>query len=119
MYRNLKPFTYVLGRDNETDVWVPDIFSKYCNDEVRLHPYICFKSSWTYCIPYKGNEHLAFTANSFFKPEFGDLVEVNLSTGTFLAVFIQKTDDVATVVPYSDVAELVKVCINDIKPYKE
>ena len=62
---NLKPFCKVLVRDNKEDKWEPAFFVKISNT-AKL-PYNCVSlvsghnSSYKYCIPYEGNESLAFT----------------------------------------------------------
>ena len=69
---NLKPFCKVLVRDNKEDKWKPAFFVKISNNE-KL-PYNCVSlvsghnSSYMYCIPYEGNESLAFTIPD--KPPF-------------------------------------------------
>ena len=69
---NLKPFCKVLVRDNKEDKWKPAFFVKISNNE-KL-PYNCVSlvsghnSSYKYCIPYEGNESLAFTIPD--KPPF-------------------------------------------------
>lgn len=61
---NLKPFCKVLVRDNKEDKWEPALFVKISNT-AKL-PYNCVSlvsghnSSYKYCIPYEGNEKLAF-----------------------------------------------------------
>ena len=61
----LKPFDKVLVRDSYTDVWRADIFEK-CEKIRSSRCYRCLVSSWEYCIPYEGNEHLLGTTD---KPE--------------------------------------------------
>lgn len=58
----LKPFDLVLIRDNENEKWSINLFSYY-DEEDENFPYICIISSYRYCIPYKGNEHLLGTNN--------------------------------------------------------
>ncbi len=66
---NLKPFCKVLVRDNKEDKWEPALFVKISNT-AKL-PYNCVSlvsghnSSYKYCIPYEGNESLAFTDYEF------------------------------------------------------
>jgi hypothetical protein len=52
-----KPFDKVLVRDSKTSKWRANLFSHKNIDE----PYYCVYSSWNYCIPYEGNEHLLGT----------------------------------------------------------
>lgn len=52
-----KEYTRVLVRDSKERVWRPDIFLYYNNDK-SVYKYICTKSHYVYCIPYKGNEAL-------------------------------------------------------------
>lgn len=66
---NLKPFCKVLVRDNKKDKWKPAFFVKISNTAEL--PYNCVSlvsgrnSSYKYCIPYEGNESLAFTDYDF------------------------------------------------------
>lgn len=53
----LKPFDKVLVRDNKSDYWRASLFSHIGKDK----EYYCVWASWTYCIPYEGNEHLLGT----------------------------------------------------------
>lgn len=54
-----KPFEKVLVRDNEREIWNPDIFCKH--EPEREFEFVCFKECWKQCIPYEGNEHLLGT----------------------------------------------------------
>jgi hypothetical protein len=53
-----EPFTKVLCRDNDYDVWEPDIVRFYVNNGGRCY-FNCLAALWEQCIPYEGNEHLA------------------------------------------------------------
>ena len=53
----LKPFDKVLVRDSKSDYWRATLFS-HINEKGC---YYCVWASWTYCIPYEGNEHLLGT----------------------------------------------------------
>ncbi len=53
-----KPFQRVLCRDNYESKWTPDFFAIYHDDEPN-HRFECVGHYWKYCIPFKGNEHLA------------------------------------------------------------
>lgn len=53
----LKPFDKVLVRDNKSDSWRANLFSHINNDG----HYNCMSCTWTYCIPYEGNESLVGT----------------------------------------------------------
>lgn len=53
----LKPFDKVLVRDSKSDYWRANLFSNI-NNEGR---YRCVSATWTYCIPYEGNESLLGT----------------------------------------------------------
>ena len=56
----LKPFDKVLVRNGERQAWQISLFGyKTCLDY-----YCCNGSSWSLCIPYKGNEHLLGTTNN-------------------------------------------------------
>ncbi len=56
----LKPFDKVLVRNGERQAWQISLFGyKTCLDY-----YCCNGSSWSLCIPYKGNEHLVGTTNN-------------------------------------------------------
>lgn len=52
-----KPFDKVLVRDNKSDSWRANLFSNIKNDG----RYRCMSATWTYCIPYEGNESLLGT----------------------------------------------------------
>lgn len=52
-----KPFDKVLVRDNKSDSWRANLFSNINNDG----RYRCVSATWTYCIPYEGNESLLGT----------------------------------------------------------
>ncbi len=62
-YKNeFKPFDRVLVRDYENKNWMPRFFEKYSNS--KDYHFRCMNgSSWKYCIPYEGNEHLLGTSN--------------------------------------------------------
>lgn len=55
-----KPFDKVLVRDSKSSKWRANLFSHKNIDE----PYYCVYSSWNYCIPYEGNEHLLGTTEN-------------------------------------------------------
>lgn len=58
-----KPFDKVLVRDNDSQVWIPVFFSyrEYNTD----YPFCTINGhEYRHCIPYEGNEHLAFTKDS-------------------------------------------------------
>ena len=55
------PFQKVLVRDNEEDIWEPQIFSYYKKD--ANYPYVCIGSASIMCIHYEGNEALLGTAD--------------------------------------------------------
>ena len=114
MYRSLKPFTYVLGRDTEIDEWALDIFCKYYKS--ANYPYNCFRSNWKYCIPYKGNEHLAFTTNSTYSPELGDIVRYRVrGDRSFIGVIHKIDGTLITVVPiHEDRLHIINIDIKDI-----
>lgn len=57
----LKPFTQVLGRDDDEDIWTADLFSY--KDPTKGYPYCCIGEAYRYCIPYAGNENLLGTSN--------------------------------------------------------
>lgn len=64
-----KPFDKVLVRNTDTEEWFPGFFEKF--DSTWNYPYhIMNRRSMTdfafkQCIPYEGNEHLAFTSDPF------------------------------------------------------
>lgn len=64
----LKPFDRVLVRDSVDDVWVIDLFEMH-DKQAFEHDYHCLRTSWAYCIPYEGNEHLLGTTDSTQKEE--------------------------------------------------
>lgn len=51
------PFEKVLVRDYDTEIWMANFFSHYCNNETEFN-YGCVSKAWCQCIPYKGNESL-------------------------------------------------------------
>lgn len=53
----LKPFDKVLVRDSKSDYWRATLFS-HINENGC---YCCMWASWSYCIPYEGNESLLGT----------------------------------------------------------
>ena len=58
-----KPFDKVLMREDDEFEWRPKLFSRVIMDEECSYCSIDgFK--FKYCIPYEGNEHLAFTNDS-------------------------------------------------------
>lgn len=57
------PFDKVLVRDDENNIWYANYFSHYREDED--YPYVCIDSSYRYCIPYEGNEHLLGTTDPY------------------------------------------------------
>lgn len=59
----IKPFDKVLVRDDENNIWYANYFSHYREDED--YPYVCIDSSYRYCIPYEGNEHLLGTTDPY------------------------------------------------------
>lgn len=58
----LKPFDKVLVRDYDYSVWKVSLFG-YKSPNNNYY-YCCNGSSWIYCIPYEGNEHLLGTTNN-------------------------------------------------------
>lgn len=56
----LKPFDKVLVRDSKSSKWRANLFSHKNVNE----PYYCVYTSWNYCIPYEGNEHLLGTTKN-------------------------------------------------------
>lgn len=59
-----KPFDKVLVRDEEEYVWYANYFSHYEGND-KEYPYACIDSSYRYCIPYEGNEHLLGTTDPY------------------------------------------------------
>lgn len=61
-----KPFDKVLVRDEEEveNVWYANYFSHYKENDEE-YPYACIDSSYRYCIPYEGNEHLLGTTDPY------------------------------------------------------
>ena len=56
-----KPFDKVLVRDSQDFIWKPNIFGRYYPNASDLKYYMLNDECFRYCIPYEGNEHLAFT----------------------------------------------------------
>ena len=58
----LNPFDRVLARDNETDIWVCNIFSHIAEDS--SYPYVCIDFSYKQCVPYNDDtKHLVGTSD--------------------------------------------------------
>lgn len=55
-----KPFDKVLVRDIDEQLWECNLFSRIS----EAGYYVCVRSRWAQCIPYKGNEHLLGTTNN-------------------------------------------------------
>ena len=63
----LNPFDRVLARDNESDIWVCNIFSHIAEDS--SYPYVCIDFSFKNCIPYNDEtKHLVGTSDE--APEY-------------------------------------------------
>ncbi|MGL5958356.1 MAG: hypothetical protein ACRCZZ_07190 [Phocaeicola sp.] len=62
MEYQFNPFDKVLVRDYEEDRWECSFYSHKAGCDLDGH--ICVGSSWNYCIPYEGNEHLAGTTDN-------------------------------------------------------
>ena len=72
-----EPYQKVLVRDDECSKWEVSFFGYITDDE--HYKYRCVGSSWAYCIPYEGNEHLLNTDTNpepRFRPRKGQLVAV-------------------------------------------
>ena len=60
----LKPFeSKVLVRDGLSSKWLPAIWGFYNEDGCDYHYEVVGGNSFSYCIPYEGNEHLRGTTN--------------------------------------------------------
>lgn len=58
-----KPFDKVLVRDDDNHAWMPNFFSY--KDDGCDYPFCMINGAeYRQCIPYEGNEHLAFTNDS-------------------------------------------------------
>lgn len=114
----LRPFTSVLCRDNEGSDrrWKPDIFLYY--EENAGWPYVCAKHNWSECIPYAGNEHLAFTFGG--KDEtfaFGDKVlvtnslkEPNWKEGIFIEMTTNENIPFSVMLKENKTESMFKYC---------
>lgn len=58
-----KPFDKVLVRNDDSDAWMPKFFS-YQDDSMYYSFHSINNGEYRQCIPYEGNEHLAFTTDS-------------------------------------------------------
>ena len=56
---NFKPFDKVLVRDYDDQCWECNFFSR-----IDGSYFCCTYGTWTYCIPYEGNEHLVGTTKN-------------------------------------------------------
>lgn len=56
-----KPFDKVLRRDRDCELWKPDIFSYY--NENDKYKYRCLGDVFIQCIPYEGNQELLGTTD--------------------------------------------------------
>ena len=54
----LKPFDWVLVRDDNTSVWINAFFGFYDTEITKKHPFVANGVNWAQCIPYEGNENL-------------------------------------------------------------
>lgn len=63
--QGFKPYDKVLVRDSEECEWQCDLFSHYSENPEAEYPYHCVGESFTYCIPFEGNEHLVGTTHPF------------------------------------------------------
>ena len=113
---DLKPFTYVLCRDSGNECWRVDILVRYDKTENLEFPYIGFRSTWKYCIPYKGNEHLADTTGDTYNPELGDIVRYRYrGDKTFIGIIHKIDGTLITVVPIQeDHLCIINIDIKDI-----
>lgn len=59
-----KPFSKVLVRDNEAQLWKANYFSHYEEDD-EDYPYTCIDNSYHCCIPYENNKHLLGTSEAY------------------------------------------------------
>lgn len=60
----LVPFkSKVLVRDSQSTKWLPAIWGFYNEDSCDYHYEVVGGNSFSYCIPYEGNEHLRGTTN--------------------------------------------------------
>ena len=60
----LVPFeSKVLVRDSQSTKWLPAIWGFYNEDGCDYHYEVVGGNSFSYCIPYEGNEHLRGTTN--------------------------------------------------------
>lgn len=57
-----KPYDRVLVRNSEDEKWCIDLFMRFRDQS--SWPYGCLYTSFYYCIPYAGNEHLLGTTDS-------------------------------------------------------
>lgn len=55
------PFEKVLVRDHDNQVWGIEFFERELHRDTFR--YCCMTDSWSYCIPYEGNENLLGTTN--------------------------------------------------------
>ncbi|MGL5979869.1 MAG: hypothetical protein ACRCZY_03145 [Phocaeicola sp.] len=62
MEYQFKPFEKVLVRDSDMDLWECSFYSHKA--EHLLYVHMCLGSSWNYCIPYEGSEHLLGTTDN-------------------------------------------------------
>lgn len=60
LHNALNASDFVLVRDKKENVWMLEIFS-HMNYENAPYPFICLRDNYTFCIPFKGNEHLLNT----------------------------------------------------------
>ena len=60
---NLQPFDRVLVRNSDDETWKIDFFDAQQIDD----KYLCLKSVWNQCIPYKQNESFLHTTRKPYK----------------------------------------------------
>lgn len=67
---DFKPFDKVLVRSGKESNWVPAFFVRDCGEKfssryTALTIHISLVADFAHCIPFEGNEHLAFTSDPF------------------------------------------------------
>ena len=113
---NPKPFEQILCRDRDIDPWIPDMFANYIPK--AEHPYMCFRSTWKFCIPYQGNEHLCYTTDSpACEVQFGDMVKYRLhGDKQYIGIVVKVDGTLVTVVPMiEDIVTFIRIDIKDIE----
>ena len=86
----------VLVRDENNEVWKPDIIIFERDENTNLARYVTIMGDWKQCIPYEGNESIAWT-DKHMKRKYKQKEQYGFKTGE-VAIISSKTDRIEGVV---------------------